>query len=187
MASTMEKLRRAFRERAWWAMPFMLLQTAEAYTKHNQIKETLRLLKQLVLLDPEILEVIPHTSCGPGSPGRSPGTSSPDTTLIERRSLEPARDSRPAHRPQGGDLRRAELHTPSAPGVGAQEAAELYKAVPDLDSRIDGLRHLLDAYLKLDKLDQGLPIARKLVTVHHDADGACGRRRALQGRRNPPR
>ena len=175
---TMEKLAELYRKQGLVGdARSMLLQTAEAYTKRNQIKETLRLLKQLVLFDPENIQVISRTADlmiqgGQKNEARDM-LSQTASTLIERRSLEPAQkilDRLIAL--DRSNLRAQELRAQVTLETGdAEKAAELYEAIPDLDSRVDGLRHLLDAYLKLDKLDQAYPIARKLVTVHHDADG----------------
>jgi len=175
---TMEKLAELYRKQGLVGdARSMLLQTADAYTKRGHIKETLRLLKQLVLFDPENIQVISRTADlmiqgGQKNEARDM-LSQTASTLIERRSLEPAQkilDRLIAL--DRSNLRAQELRAQVTLETGdAEKAAELYEAIPDLDSRVEGLRHLLAAYLKLDKLDQAYPIARKLVTVHHDADG----------------
>jgi tetratricopeptide (TPR) repeat protein len=175
---TMEKLAELYRKQGLVGdARSMLLQTAEAYTKRGQSKETLRLLKQLVLFDPENVQVISRTADLMTQAGQRNEAkemlSQTASTLIERRSLEPAQkilDRLIAL--DRNNLRAQELRAQVTLETGdAEKAAELYEAIPDLDSRVDGLRHLMAAYLKLDKLDQAYPIARKLVSVHHDADG----------------
>jgi tetratricopeptide (TPR) repeat protein len=175
---TMEKLAELYRKQGLVAdARSMLLQTAEAYTRKGQSKETLRLLKQLVLFDPENIQVISRTADlmlqGGQKNEAKDMLSQTASTLIERHSLEPAQkilDKLIAL--DRANLRAQELRAQVTLEMGdAEKAAELYEAIPDLDSRGDGLRHLLTAWLKLNKLDNAYPIARKLVSVHHDADG----------------
>ncbi len=175
---TMEKLAELYRKQGLVGdARSMLLQTAEAYTRRGQAKETLRLLKQLVQFDPENVQVISRTAelmiqAGQKNEAKEM-LSQTASTLINRHSLEPAQkilDRLIAL--DRGNLRAQELRAQVTLEAGdAEKAAELYEAIPDLDSRVDGLRHLLAAYLKLDKLDEAYPVARKLVSVHHDADG----------------
>jgi tetratricopeptide (TPR) repeat protein len=155
----------------------ILLQAAEAYTRRGQSKETLRLLKQLVLFDPENVQVITRTADLMTQAGQKNEAkemlSQTASTLIERHSLEPAQkilDRLIAL--DRNNLRAQELQAQVTLELGdAGKAAQLYEAIPDLDSRAGGLRNLLAAWLKLGKLDDAYPIARKLVSVHHDADG----------------
>jgi tetratricopeptide (TPR) repeat protein len=154
-----------------------LLQAAEAYTRKGQSKETLRLLKQLVLFDPENVQVISRTADLMTQGGQKNEAkemlSQTASTLVERHALDPAQkilDRLIAL--DRGNLRAQELRAQVTLALGDnQKAAELYEAIPDLDSRADGLRNLLTAYLTLGKLDEALLICRKLVTVHHDHDG----------------
>jgi tetratricopeptide (TPR) repeat protein len=175
---TMEKLAELYRKQGLVAdARSMLLQTAEAFTRRGQSKETLRLLKELVLFDPENIQVISRTADLMIQGGQKNDArdmlSQTASTLIERHSLEPAQkilDKLIAL--DRSNLRAQELRAQVTLELGdAEKAAELYEAIPDLDSRVDGLRHLLTAWLKLDNLDNAFPIARKLVSVHHDADG----------------
>jgi len=154
-----------------------LLQAAEAYTRKGQSKETLRLLKQLVLFDPENVQVITRTAdlmtqSGQKNEAKEMLTQTA-STLVERRALDPAQkilDRLIAL--DRGNLRAQELRAQVTLDLGdAQKAVELYEAIPDLDSRGDGLRNLLTAYLQLGTLDEAYLVCRKLMSVHHDPDG----------------
>lgn len=155
----------------------MLLLAAEAYTRKGQNKETLRLLKQLVLFDPENVQVITRTSDLMTQGGQRDEAKEMLTqtanTLVERHALDPAQKI--LDRLISLDrtnLRAQELRAQVSYELGDnQKAVELYEAIPDIDSRPDALRNLLEASLKLGNLDNALLIARKLVSVHHDADG----------------
>jgi tetratricopeptide (TPR) repeat protein len=176
----MEKLAELYRKQGLVSdARSMLLQTAEAYSRKGQSKETLRLLKQLVLFDPENVQVITRTADlmihGGQQQEAREMLSQTANTLVERHSLEPARkilDRLIAL--DRGDLRAQELRAQVTLELGdAEKAAELYEAIPDLDSRADGLRNLLTACLKLGKLQDATAISRKLVSVHHDVDGVA--------------
>ncbi len=154
-----------------------LLQAAEAHTRKGQSKETLRLLKQLVQFDPENVQVITRTAdlmtqSGQKNEAKEMLTRTA-TTLVERRALDPAQkilDRLIAL--DRGNLRAQELRAQVTLDLGdSEKAVELYEAIPDLDSRGDGLRNLLTAYLQLGRLDEAHLICRKLMTVHHDPDG----------------
>jgi tetratricopeptide (TPR) repeat protein len=155
----------------------MLLLAAEAYTRKGQTKETLRLLKQLVLFDPENVQVITRTADLMTQGGQRNEAremlSQTANTLVERHALDPAQkilDRLIAL--DKTNLRAQELRAQVTYELGNHEkAAELYEAIPDLDSRTDALRNLLDAYLKLGNLDNALLLARKLITVHRDPEG----------------
>jgi tetratricopeptide (TPR) repeat protein len=155
----------------------MLLQTADAFTKRGQSKETLRLLKQLVLFDPENVQVISRTADLMTQAGQKNEAkemlSQTASTLVERHSLEPAKkilDRLIAI--DAGNLRAQELRAQVTLELGdAGKAAELFEAIPDLDSRADALRNLLSAFLVLGKLDEACVVSRKMVGVHHDAEG----------------
>jgi tetratricopeptide (TPR) repeat protein len=155
----------------------MLLQAADAYTRRNQSKETLRLLKQLVLFDPENVQVISRTAdlmiSGQQKNEAKEMLSQTASTLVERHALEPAQKIlEKLIAIDRGNLRAQELRAQVTLELGdAAKAAELYEAIPDLDSRVDGLRNLLAAWLKLANLDNAYPISRKLIAVHHDAEG----------------
>jgi len=61
--AAMEKLAELYRKQGLVSdARSMLLQAAEAYTRKGQSKETLRLLKQLVIFDPENVQVITRTA-----------------------------------------------------------------------------------------------------------------------------
>jgi tetratricopeptide (TPR) repeat protein len=154
-----------------------LLQAAEAYTRKGQNKETLRLLKQLVLFDPENVQVITRTSelliqGGQRDEAREM-LSRTASTLIDRRALEPAKKIlERLISLDRNNLRAQELRAQVTYELGDNaKAIELYEAIPDLDSRDDALRNLLDAYLASGNIESALLIARKLITVHHSAEG----------------
>jgi tetratricopeptide (TPR) repeat protein len=155
----------------------MLLQAAETFTKRGQSKETLRILKQLVLFDPENVQVISRTADLMTQAGQKSEAkemlSQTASTLIDRHSLEPAQkilERLIALDP--GNLRALELRAQITLDTGdAAKAAELYEAIPDLDSRPEALRNLLTALLDQRKLDEAHVVSRKLATVHHDAEG----------------
>ncbi len=174
----MEKLAELYRKQGLVSdARSMLLQAAEAYTRKGQSKETLRLLKQLVLFDPENVQVITRTADlmiqGGQKKEAKEMLSQSASTLIERHALDPAQKILERLIALDRDnLHSQELRAQVTLELGdTARAAELYEAIPDLDSRADGLRNLLTAYLKLDQLDNALPICRKLVSVHQDADG----------------
>ncbi len=176
--AAMEKLAELYRKQGLVSdARSMLLQAAEAYTRKGQSKETLRLLKQLVLFDPENVQVITRTADLMDKGGEKKEAremlSRSASTLIERQALEPAQKVLERLIAMDRDnLRAQELRAQVTLELGnAARAAELYEAIPDLDSRADGLRNLLAAYLKLERLDDALPVCRKLVSVHQDPDG----------------
>lgn len=53
----------------------------------------------------------------------------------------------------------------------AEGAVQFLEMLPDLDSRQDALRLLLQAYLQLGRLEQAEPVARKLLNVFNDPSG----------------
>ena len=176
--AAMEKLAELYRKQGLVSdARSALLQAAEVYTRKGQSKETLRLLKQLVLFDPENVQVITRTADLMNASSQKEEAkqmlAQTASTLVERHALEPAQKI--LERLIALDrtnLRAQELRAQVTFELGnSEKAAELYEAIPDLDSRVDGLRNLLSAYLNLGKLDEALPVGRKLMTVHHDADG----------------
>jgi tetratricopeptide (TPR) repeat protein len=177
--ATLEKLAELYRKQGLVSdARSMLLQAAEAYTRKGQSKETLRLLKQLVLFDPENVQVITRTADLMTQGGQKKEAlemlSQTAAKLIERHALEPAQKLLDRLITlDRGNLRAQQLRAQVTFELGdTEKAAELYEAIPDLDSHAEGLNNLLSAYLKLGKLDEALVISRKLVSVHHDADGA---------------
>ena len=175
---SMEKLAELYRKQGLVSdARSALLQAAEAYTRKGQSKETLRLLKQLVLFDPENVQVITRTADLMNQGGQKNEAkqmlAQTASTLIDRHALEPAQkilDRLIAL--DRGNLRAQELRAQVTFELGDNEkAAELYEAIPDIDSRVDGLRNLVAAYLQMDKVEEALPVGRKLMTVHRDPDG----------------
>jgi tetratricopeptide (TPR) repeat protein len=174
----MEKLAELYRKQGLVSdARSMLLQAADAYTRKGQSKETLRLLKQLVLFDPENVQVLTRTADLMVKGGQKNEAkemlSQTAATLVQRHALDPAQKIlERLISLDRTDLRAQELRAQVTFALGdAAKAAELYEAIPDLDSRIDGLRNLLDAYLKLENLDAAILVCRKLISQHHDADG----------------
>jgi tetratricopeptide (TPR) repeat protein len=176
--AAMEKLAELYRKQGLVSdARAMLLQAADAYTRKGQSKETLRLLKQLVLFDPENVQVITRTADLMTQGGQKNEAkemlSQTASTLVERHALDPAQkilDRLIAL--DRSNLHAQELRAQVTLELGdAEKAVELYEAIPDLDSRADGLRNLLTAYLSLGNLDHAFPVSRKLLTVHHDSDG----------------
>jgi tetratricopeptide (TPR) repeat protein len=174
----MEKLAELYRKQGLVSdARSMLLQAAEAYTRKGQSKETLRLLKQLVIFDPENVQVITRTADLMTQGGQKNEAkemlSQTAATLVDRHALDPAQkilDRLIAL--DRTNLRAQELRAQVTFELGdAVKAVELYEAIPDLDSRANALRNLLSAYLKLENLDQAFLICRKLVSVHHDCEG----------------
>jgi tetratricopeptide (TPR) repeat protein len=53
----------------------------------------------------------------------------------------------------------------------AAQAAHALEKIPDLDSRPDALKSLLQAYIQAGKVDDVAPCAKKLLNVHHDISG----------------
>jgi tetratricopeptide (TPR) repeat protein len=176
--AAMEKLAELYRKQGLVGdARSMLLLAAEVYTRKGQTKETLRLLKQLVLFDPENVQVITRTADLMTQGGQRDEAkemlSQTANTLVERHALDPAQkilDRLIAL--DRTNLRAQELRAQVTYELGDnQKAVELYEAIPDIDSRPDALRNLLEASLKLGNLDNALLLARKLMTVHHDPDG----------------
>jgi len=176
--AAMEKLAELYRKQGLVGdARSMLLLAAEVYTRKGQTKETLRLLKQLVLFDPENVQVITRTADLMTQGGQREEAkemlSQTANTLVERHALDPAQkilDRLIAL--DRTNLRAQELRAQVTYELGDnQKAVELYEAIPDIDSRPDALRNLLEASLKLGNLDNALLLARKLMTVHHDPDG----------------
>ena len=155
----------------------MLLQTAETFTRRGQSKETLRILKQLVLFDPENVQVISRTADLMTQAGQKSEAkemlSQTASTLVERHALEPAQkilDRLVAL--DSGNLRAQELRAQITLEMGEHaKAAEQFEGIPDLDSRPDALRNLLTALIELGRLDEAVVVGRKLAQVHHDAEG----------------
>jgi tetratricopeptide (TPR) repeat protein len=174
----MEKLAELYRKQGLVSdARAVLLQAVEVYTRKGQSKETLRLLKQLVLFDPENVQVITRTADLMNKIGQKDEAkemlSQTASTLVLRRALDPAQkilERLLALDP--GNLRAQELRAQVTLGLGdAQKASELYAAIPDLDSRVDALRNLLTAYLNLDKLDDAILISRRLLSSQRDPEG----------------
>ena len=93
--ATMEKLAELYRKQGLVSdARSMLLQAAEAYTRKGQSKETLRLLKQLVV-DPENVQVITRTADLMTQSGQKKEAmemlSQTASKLIDRHALEPAK------------------------------------------------------------------------------------------------
>ena len=146
----MEKLAELYRKQGLVSdARSMLLQAAEAYTRKGQSKETLRLLKQLVLFDPENVQVITRTADLMNQGGQKNEAkemlAQTASTLVERHALEPAQKILDRLIALDRDnLRAQELRAQVTFELGdSEKAAELYEAIPDLDSRVDGLRNLL--------------------------------------------
>jgi len=176
--ASMEKLAELYRKQGLVTdARSMLLQAADAYTRKNQPKETLRLLKQLVLFDPENVQVITRTADllnGSGQKAEAQQMLSQSaTTLINRQAFAPAQKVLERLLTlDRGNLRAQELRAQVTLELGdTAKAIEYYEGIADLDSRSDALRNLLAAYLSLGKNEDAMPIARKLVTVHQDPSG----------------
>lgn len=176
--AAMEKLAELYRKHGMVSdARSQLLLAAEAYTRKGQHKETLRLLKQLVLFDPENVQIITRTSellmqGGQRDEAREM-LSRTARTLIERRALEPALKILDRLLTlDRNNMRAQELRAQVTCELGNfEKAIELYEAIPDLDSRDDALRNLVDAYLQTGNLEAAEASARKLMTVHHNAEG----------------
>lgn len=173
----MEKLAELYRKQGLVSdARSMLLQAAEAYTRKGQSKETLRLLKQLVLFDPENVQVITRTADLMTQNGQKNEAkemlSQTAATLVQRHALDPAQKILERLLAlDRSNLRAQELRAQVTLELGdAEKAVELYEAIPDLETRIDGLHNLLAAYLKLGKLDEAILVCRKLLSIHHDPD-----------------
>jgi tetratricopeptide (TPR) repeat protein len=175
---TMEKLAELYRKQGLVNdARAMLLHTADAFTRRGQSKETLRILKQLVLFDPENVLVISRTADLMTQAGQKTEAkemlSQTASTLVDRHALEPAQKIlEKLVALDSGNLRALELQAQLTIEMGEHaKAAELYEAIPDLDSRPDALRNLLAALIELVRLDEAVVTGRKLATVHHDAEG----------------
>ena len=162
--ATMEKLAELYRKQGLVSdARSMLLQAAEAYTRKGQSKETLRLLKQLVLFDPENVQVITRTADLMTQSGQKKEAtemlSQTASKLVERHALEPAQkilDRLIAL--DRANLRAQQLRAQVTFELGdTEKAAELYEAIPDLDSHVEALAISSPAYLKLGRLDEALP------------------------------
>jgi len=93
--AAMEKLAELYRKQGLVGdARSMLLLAAEVYTRKGQTKETLRLLKQLVLFDPENVQVITRTADLMTQGGQRDEAkemlSQTANTLVERHALDPA-------------------------------------------------------------------------------------------------
>jgi tetratricopeptide (TPR) repeat protein len=73
---------------------------------------------------------------------------------------------------EGGNVRALQLRAQLALDRGdAAQAVQAFEKIPDLDSRPDALKSLLQAYVQLGKVEQVAPCAKKLLSVHHDISG----------------
>lgn len=155
-----------------------LLHTADAYGRKGLQKESLRLLRQLVLIDPENVPVINRTAELLAQTGQQEEAKDllwqTASTLVAREALEPAR--------QLLERLAFDKDNPRVQGLYAQvllqlgdteKAVKLYETIADLDASPEGLRHLLTAYLQLGRLKDALPIARSLIVQHQDASGVA--------------
>jgi tetratricopeptide (TPR) repeat protein len=71
-----------------------------------------------------------------------------------------------------GNVRALQLKAQLALEKGdAAQAAHALEKIPDLDSRPDALKSLLQAYVQLGKVDEVAPCAKKLLSVHQDISG----------------
>lgn len=52
-----------------------------------------------------------------------------------------------------------------------EHAIKYFEQIPDLDSRPDALKSVLEGSIKLGKLESAEPTAKKLLNVHHDVTG----------------
>ena len=52
-----------------------------------------------------------------------------------------------------------------------EDAIKAFEKIPDLDSRPDALKSVLQSQIQLGKLDDAAPTARKLLNVHRDVGG----------------
>lgn len=154
-----------------------LLQAADGYSRKGQNGQTLRLLKQLVLFDPENVQVITRTA-DLMSQGGEPEQArqmlmQTATTLVERHAFDSAQKIlERLLQVDRNNTHALELRAQVTYELGDYpKAIELYEALPDLDSRPDALRTLLGAHLHQGNLDEASMLARKLVSVHQDADG----------------
>jgi tetratricopeptide (TPR) repeat protein len=176
--ATMEKLAELYRRQGLVAdARSQLLHTAEAYTRRNQSKETLRILKQLVQFDPENVQILLRTTDlmirGGQKREAKEMLSKSASTLVERRALEPA--SKILERLiqlDASNMRAQEMYAHVVFELGdAAKATELFEAIPDLDSRVEGLRTLLAAWIALGNFENANLVARKLAGVHRDVSG----------------
>ena len=71
-----------------------------------------------------------------------------------------------------GNVRALQLKAQLALDRGdAAQAAHAFEKIPDLDSRPDALKSLLQAYVQLGKIEEVAPCAKKLLSVHQDISG----------------
>ncbi|MGE5113443.1 MAG: tetratricopeptide repeat protein [Acidobacteriaceae bacterium] len=71
-----------------------------------------------------------------------------------------------------GNVRALQLKAQLALDRGdAAQAAHAFEKIPDLDSRPDALKSLLQAYVQLGKIEEAGPCAKKLLSVHQDISG----------------
>jgi len=93
--------------------------------------------------------------------------------LYQRGSKEAAAESlKKVLNLEPGNVRALQIRAQLALDKGdAAEAANCFEKIPDLDSRPDALRSLLQAYVQLGKVDEVAPCAKKLLNVHQDISG----------------
>src|SRR5512146_969246 len=73
---------------------------------------------------------------------------------------------------EAGNIQALQLKAQLALDKGdAALAAHALEKIPDLDSRPDALKSLLQAYVQLGKVDDVAPCAKKLLSVHQDISG----------------
>lgn len=150
---------------------------ADGYIRDGNPKEAIRVLRRVVELDPENVPTLARLAdllvAGQRPMEAHELLTRAATKLFERRAFDQAgqvlgrvlqidpNDMR-AHELRGRTL--LELEDPAG-------AITCFQRVTDLDSRMDGVRALLRAYLLCDRMTDAKALAQKLLETRNDANG----------------
>src|SRR5215469_398570 len=153
------------------------LQIAEDFMKNGELDQAVRLFQKVLEMDPENVPMRVKLAEVYLRLGKKKDAweifSAAAEALRTRGSLSAAEDilQRMLKLDPGNSyvllLRgRAALESDDAKG-----AIQFLEKASDIDSHPDGLRDLLQAYLRIGDMTRAVPLAEKLLTVHNDPEG----------------
>ena len=154
---------------------FMIV--ADNYIRSNSHDDAARVFQKMLELDPEnaslqskLAEL--YIKLGKKDEAKNIFLRAAES-LYERGLKEPAAEAlnKVLHL-DPGNVRALQIRAQLALDRGdAAQAAASFEKIPDLDSRPDALRSLLQAYVQLGKVEEVAPCAKKLLSVHQDITG----------------
>ena len=150
---------------------------ADSYIRSNSHDDAARVFQKMLELDPEnaslqakLAEL--YIKLGKKEDAKNIFLRAAES-LYERGLKEPAADAlNRVINLDPANVRALQMRAQLALDRGdAAQAAASFEKIPDLDSRPEALRSLLQAYVQLGKVEEVAPCAKKLLSVHHDISG----------------